>query len=702
MEVIPDEIFAPSHFLPQVINFQNTPKARSRRPCDPCRRRKSRCEKPDDHQPCLLCRFHHQECTFNENPPPRKRRALTINASTEPSESVANPLAYSPNSRRSSTTASTSPQNAPATIRQDPPIDDYANLRGPSLLKKTLGLQTGRHSRLLGSTSEYETLLLSYEPTQSPPNPGSSAGPSTLRRVDNIGATTFISSPDVGSLNHQHDIPDVDAIEIAVAPHGSALIHLYFRIVHPSFPILHKKVFLEKYARTHREFSPPLLAAVYLLALDWWSYSTELASLPKPDVSYLEELAMKSYSNIIHRPKLSTIQAGLLLLQRHEENSWAMTTQLVGLAQDMGLHLDCTEWHIPNWERGLRKRLAWAVYMQDKWGSLIHGRPSHITPSDWEAQPLNEYDFPENAADEDDEDGSTEVEKGRVLFCYMAELTKILGRILTTFYTIRAEREFACRASEGVRSLLDTAKPLQLALRQWYADMPPTLKMQDIAARKLSSVGYLHLGYYAVEMTLHRRIIRSLSSADDAELCFICRQAAQTRLTSAMRFVQSLRPEHHQSFWYSASKYNFVLIGSFISLLWVTSNTEDEAAQYRKKLDEYKWMLRLSSKSADFLGSALTLLNNSTVALVNKVAENFDTHGENTAGLLATRGAASAAAGLAHLDTVRSTPPDLALAGAEVCDSTRGTPPDGTSVNEHSWFQALTEGEFYSASQSTR
>jgi hypothetical protein len=191
---------------------------------------------------------------------------------------------------------------------------------------------------------------------------------------------------------------------------------------------------------------------------------------------------MKSFGNIVHRPKLSTIQASLLLLQRNEYNSWAMTTQLVGLAQDMGLHLDCTEWHIPSWERGLRKRLAWAVYMQDKWGSLIHGRPSHITPSDWEAQPLNEDDFPENAADEDDEDGSTEVEKGRILFCYMVELTKILARILTAFYTIKAEREFACRANEGVRWLLDAAKPLQLALRQWHTDMPSTLKMQDIAA----------------------------------------------------------------------------------------------------------------------------------------------------------------------------------------------------------------------------
>jgi hypothetical protein len=264
-------------------------------------------------------------------------------------------------------------------IRQDPPIDDYANLKGPSLLKRTLGLQNHRHSKLIGHTSEYEQILLgldAYNDKDEVP-----VGPSTLRKVNATDA--FILSPDEGTRNHEDEVVDLDAIEMIVAPHGQALIHLYFRIVHPSFPILHKKVFLEKYQRTHREFSPPLLAAVYILALNWWSYSSDLALLPKPDVPKLEKLAFKTANDIIHRPKLSTIQAGLLLLQRPQGDSWALTTQLVGLGQELGLHLDCSTWRVPAWERGLRKRLAWALFMQDKWGSLVHGRPSHIATTDW-------------------------------------------------------------------------------------------------------------------------------------------------------------------------------------------------------------------------------------------------------------------------------------------------------------------------------
>lgn len=127
--------------------------------------------------------------------------------------------------------------------------------------------------------------------------------------------------------------------------------------------------------------------------------------------------------------------------------------------------------------------------MQDKWGSLIFSRPSHITSADWEVQPLNDDDFPENAADEDDEDGSTEVEKGRALFCEMIKLSSILGHILSNFYTLRAEREFRQRAGEGVRWILETAKPLQLALREWFGSLPAVLKMDHLAARKLSSTG---------------------------------------------------------------------------------------------------------------------------------------------------------------------------------------------------------------------
>src|SRR5690349_2539941 len=49
-------------------------KPRRERPCDACRRRKSRCVIHEGKVLCVLCEFHKQECTFVQDPQPRKRK----------------------------------------------------------------------------------------------------------------------------------------------------------------------------------------------------------------------------------------------------------------------------------------------------------------------------------------------------------------------------------------------------------------------------------------------------------------------------------------------------------------------------------------------------------------------------------------------------------------------------------------------------
>lgn len=285
------------------------------------------------------------------------------------------------------------------------------------------------------------------------------------------------------------ELANLDLVESIVKPHGRALVDLYFRIVHPSFPIMHKKVFLEKYERTYREFTPPVLAAVYILALNWWSYSPDLVNLPKPDLNKLEKLVPKFMSDVLNRPKLSTVQAGLLLLQRPDGDSWALTGQLIAVAQNLGMHLDCSKWKIPEWERSLRKRLWWALYMQDKWGGLTHGRPSLIHGEDWDVRPVELRDFPETADDDDEEEGSSEVEKGRLSFINMISLTEILADILHTFFTLRATADLEREGSNAMLVTLEKAKPIQLRLKEWYSKLPQCLAVGQTKTRKLSSTG---------------------------------------------------------------------------------------------------------------------------------------------------------------------------------------------------------------------
>jgi hypothetical protein len=237
-----------------------------------------------------------------------------------------------------------------------------ANFGGPTLLKRSLGLQADRYSQYIGPTTDFEPSLINLSPFD--PHDESLLARGTLRRVSD--QDTFLLLPDHNTPGYEHIFNDADEIENIVAPHGRKLIDLYFRVVHPGFPIIQKTVFLEKYERSHREFSPPLLAAIYLLAINWWEHHEELASLPRPNVRELERLVQTTLADAMYRPKLSTIQAGLILSQRPEGDQWAPTAQLVAIGQELGLHLDCSHWKIPPWERGLRKRLAWALYMQVK------------------------------------------------------------------------------------------------------------------------------------------------------------------------------------------------------------------------------------------------------------------------------------------------------------------------------------------------
>ncbi|RVX66510.1 hypothetical protein B0A52_09795 [Exophiala mesophila] len=601
----------------------STPTSRPDRPCDACRRRKSRCVIESDASSCVMCQFHKQSCTFVEDAAPRRRKPTNQSSVADSSMGPAAGLARQRRSGSDGNGYAAPRRESADSLRTGPGVDDYANLQGESLLKKTLGLQNHRYAKYIGPTDEHDFALLDlrlYDDIkgESPADQGS------FRKV---GPNEFFHQyADADSPNHFREVEELDNIERIVAPHGEALIRLYFRIVHPSFPILHKKVYLEKYARTHREFSPPLLAAVYILALNWWSYSSELAKLNKPDVAELEDIAYRTLQDVSYRAKLSTVQAGLLLLQRPNSNQgWQLTSQLVAIGQDLGLHLDCSNWRVPAWEKGLRKRLAWALFMQDTWSALIYGRPPHISMTNWAVHPVISSDFPESAADEDGEDGSTEVEKGRTLFSAMITLTKMLAEVLEALYSLKAENEVKS-SYDTTKAILERAKPIQLKLRSWYADMPEALRMDATRVGKLSSVGYLHLAYFATEITLHRRVIRSLDHNTDPYMIQICRSAAKARLISAMDFFNRLKPEHLQSFWYFASKFNFALIGTFAGLCFVTSVTQEEAEFYQRRLQEYRWTLRVSNKSAEFLEIASGILESAVGALL-KAADSIDSKG---------------------------------------------------------------------------
>jgi hypothetical protein len=125
-----------------------------------------------------------------------------------------------------------------------------------------------------------------------------------------------------------------------------------------------------------------------------------------------------------------------------------------------------------------------------QWGALIYGRPSNIRNEDWEVRSLEISDFPETSEDDDDEDGSAEIGKGRQIFMNMVSLTEIVSDIIEQFFTLKS-----IRRNDSLSTVLEKAKPIQMRLKEWHSHLTSTLSVDDTKPRRLSSVGYLHLAY---------------------------------------------------------------------------------------------------------------------------------------------------------------------------------------------------------------
>jgi hypothetical protein len=571
------------------------PGTKRTRPCDACRKRKTRCHTEESETVCVLCKFHEQACTYEQNPRSRKRSVLSAASSSQ--------------FRKGSISRTT--RTIPGTG-----VEEYDALPdGTTLLKRTLGLQNLHHSHYLGVNNSLNLYGVDVECLNATNHPHEDT--IKVRYVHPQHAFKII--PDTSDSGHTNEAPILDAIEDAVYGHGADLVDLYFRIIHPAFPILHKEVFLEKYSRSYQEFSPPLLAAVYLLASRYWSYSDSLSTKPAPTTAPLKQLALDSLKQTMQRAKLSTIQACLLISQEQTseddhasgETTLNMTAQLIQLANRLGLHLDAGDWDIPEWEIGLRRRLSWAVFKQDKWLALVHGRSPFISSTAWDVEHLSSNDFPET--NEDDTAGSSEVERGRLVFMHMADLTVILSDLLDDLFSPRAQRYLRV-GEKGLVEVLEHIKPLQIRLKDWFSSLPEKIKNDTVVSMKLSSVGYLRLAYLAIESSIHRYISMVISRCPtlDLPLIQICRNAAKERFTTACNFLSGLQASHLASFWYLTSPECAAMIYHLGSLVKHTADDPEERANLERMLKTCQWTFKVNREvGASFTKKALSLLETS-------------------------------------------------------------------------------------------
>ena len=298
---------------------------------------------------------------------------------------------------------------------------------------------------------------------------GSASWSANYQKSDDRNA--FLTFGDEDQSNPQLS-SSVQAVEKLVGTNGPLLLQHFHSAISRSFPIIEDSSLSPA---QRKNLDPALLCAIYTVSASSPGF---VADKKKPlDVHQLEELALCLVADSLNKPTLSTMQAGLLLMQRSDIDSKTLNSQLVNATFELGLYLDCTSWAISDEEKGLRKRLAWALYMQDQWCSLVHGRPSLIPKAHWAVQDLTDHDF--GLREGSSESSIDERERGQELFRQMVTLTEILSNILETFYTQTAMQEYDSAGESGPNLILARAKPVQIELKKWYTNLPKTLKLDN-------------------------------------------------------------------------------------------------------------------------------------------------------------------------------------------------------------------------------
>jgi hypothetical protein len=157
-------------------------------------------------------------------------------------------------------------------------------------------------------------------------------------------------------------------------------------------------------------------------------------------------------------------------------------------------------WAIPSWEKRLRKRIWWAVYAEDKWRSLLMGRPPYIHPQEWDIEDLDASDFRSSSANKPD--------VGSNIFRNFVSLTRIAESVQTTFYSLRA----AQRLSVDMSASIQAARPLLQQLESWRSSQvgPSPHANETLAIENATPPYSIRFAYHVLVIYIYRALFRPM------------------------------------------------------------------------------------------------------------------------------------------------------------------------------------------------
>ncbi|KAJ2669621.1 hypothetical protein IWW42_004479 [Coemansia sp. RSA 1085] len=318
------------------------------------------------------------------------------------------------------------------------------------------------------------------------------------------------------------------------------MLSLYFRHVHPVFPILSKTYLLEKFFGKAERPTPALMSAVFAAAS---TYKYREARTKEDMARVRIQMAVhfqRAKMYLDEQYTLNTIASilTLLLMSVYEQGtmstrSWLYSGMAIRKAYDLGLHRDVgVAKHegtsvLSHREVETRQRAWWGCYMMDIMVSATLGRPTTIRDFTFDAPYPENYgedddellvDSPttrdplsshiacpptqaadsslqapraaermrdyvalsvgESESDDSDADGPAErFQQQKPLGVYHLELLHVLGHILTEMYACKPHRGFVTKLClHDLHSRTDQLITLDHQLRKWKESLPAKLQ----------------------------------------------------------------------------------------------------------------------------------------------------------------------------------------------------------------------------------
>ncbi|KAL3459565.1 hypothetical protein BJX64DRAFT_291069 [Aspergillus heterothallicus] len=491
-----------------------------------------------------------------------------------------------------------------------------------------------RHFRFL-SDGQTQFFKVHFRSLAAEGETGTSAQPPVQFMVssDDLGnamksETTFGHDRQPDSARHK--------LDSMVAPEdGRRLVGLFLRHVFPSFPIISRSELGLSKPRSFPSVSalsnipPHLLAGIYAISIHFCHYDPVLCVsnvYTKPPTDRLWKLALEEILREIHTPHLAVLQAILLYLQKPQVElsgavadspfRWSLMSMATSLSSTLGLHLNCREWPIPQWEKRLRRRIWWAVYSESAWRSLLIGFPNHIHDDHWAVEELDESDF---AFNPDSTDHASPAQRP-------SEATEIDTDISSTL-------KATSRLANDLNSSLNVARPLRTRLNEWYSALPEKYKLQQDPTSTSPGISgpsfaaYLRLSYLTLELFIYRALLRPIGhtvtskqasslapinphlagqedSLDTAtEATYVAAEGCASLIVS---YVSGLKSKDFNSFWFSWSRVCFSTMSNYAVTLFLQAPSSTHAETGKRLVDE--WLETLRTHSPAFAQVRLGLL----------------------------------------------------------------------------------------------